>query len=312
MLVAAALAAASTPPSRTPPRTLAQVPGVVRIHLGTRPDWVALTPGAVWSTQSRPDLLDRIDTGSNRVDARVPLPGPACAGIATGLGSVWVPICGRNPAIVRVDPTRARILAILPVDAVLPESAIAVGADSLWAPLGGTGTLARLDPETGRVRQRVRVPVGTAVPVYADGRIWATSPARATLTVIDDASGRITARIATAASPRFAAVGAGSVWLLTQRDGTVERIDMRALRRTSRIAAHAAGHGGDIAFGEGRVWTSVPGKPLAAIDPARAVVDRTWTGPGGDALRAGGGVVWLTDAAHGDLLRLPVPALLAH
>ncbi len=272
---------------------------------------MAITAGAVWSTSTRPDLVQRIDPATNRVDALVPLPGAACAGLAVGLGSLWVPVCGARPGIVRIDLARARIQAVLPLEAVVPESGIAVSGDSLWAPLAGTGKLARLDPETGRVRQMIAVAPGTFNPVYADGMIWASSGVRRGITMIDAGAGRAVGRMQLGPQPRFLASGYGALWALNQGNGTIDRIDVRTRARVATIEAHSPGHGGDIAAGEGYVWTSVHGVPLTAIDPRTNRVVRRWTGPGGDSLRVGFGSVWLTDLARGDIVRLSVPALLA-
>ncbi len=287
------------------------MPEQARVHLGANADWVALTTAGVWAASARPDMVQRIDPRTNRVDARVPLPGTACAGLATGFGSLWVPVCGLRPAIVRIDLARARIQAVLPLEAVVAESGIAIGGDSLWAPLDGTGRLARLDPETGRVRAMVAVARGTFNPLYADGMIWATSGARRSIAMIDPAVGRTMGAMHVGPQPRFLASGFGALWALNQGDGTVDRIDLRTRRRIATIPARSRGRGGDIAAGEGYVWTTVAGTPLTAIDPATNTVVRQWTGPGGDSLRVGFGSVWLTDLKRGDLVRLSVPALLA-
>ncbi len=298
-------------PAVAAPLTLDVVRPQVRIHLGPEADGIAITPGAVWAASKRPNMVSRIDPVTNRIDARIPLPGIPCAGLASGLGSLWVPMCGPRPAIVRIDLARARIQAVFAVDAVVADAGIAVGVADLWAPLAGTGALGRLDPETGRIKQRVAVPPGTLNLIVANGMVWTSSAARGRVTVLDEASGRVLASVRVGGGPGMLAAGGGAVWVLDRKDGSVERIDIATRRRGSAIAARSAGRGGDIAFGEGRVWTTVLGKPLTMIDPARGQVLARWTGPGGDSLGVDSGSVWLTDLRRGDLVRLPVSALIA-
>ena len=52
---------------------------------------------------------------------------------------------------------------------------------------------------------------------------------------------------------------------------------------------------GDIAIGGGAVWTSAFGKPLTRIDPVTNSVTHQFVSLGGDSVRYGYGVLWLTD-----------------
>lgn len=63
-------------------------------------------------------------------------------------------------------------------------------------------------------------------------------------------------------------MGAGSIWTLNQGDGTVTRIDGKTGRPLATIALGLPGHGGDIAYGDGKIWVTMAGIPLTAIDPA--------------------------------------------
>src|SRR6266481_2083754 len=77
-------------------------------------DWVLVTENAVWVASTKPYAIVRIDPATNKIVARVAIPGEACSGIAYGFGSIWVPICGKNPALVRIDTAKNMISATLP------------------------------------------------------------------------------------------------------------------------------------------------------------------------------------------------------
>src|SRR5438067_11761278 len=66
------------------------------IKIGGTADWVLATDDAVWVASTKPFAVLRIDPATNRITARVKVPGEACAGLASGFGSIWVPICGNH------------------------------------------------------------------------------------------------------------------------------------------------------------------------------------------------------------------------
>jgi len=109
-----------------------------------------------------------------------------------------------------------------------------------------------------------------------------------------------------------AAAGAGSVWTLNQGDGTLTRIDVQSRRATMTTALRTPGHGGDIAFGHGVVWTTMVKVPLSATDAETGRLLCQWTGPGGDALGLGPNAIWLTSHAAGDLYRFDLEDVLHH
>jgi hypothetical protein len=71
------------------------------------------------------------------------------------------------------------------------------------------GSLARIDPDTGAVRQTVRVPAGSYNPRFQDGRVWVTRADGAEITAVDAASGAVLGTTKTGPGPRFADFGSG-------------------------------------------------------------------------------------------------------
>jgi YVTN family beta-propeller protein len=275
------------------------------VHLGKTADWVAITPDAVWVGSTGPDAVSRIDPHTNAVTATVTLSGEPCAGLATGFGSVWVPLCGGRPTLAKVDQTTGTLTKVFPVGPAASEGGVATSQDSVWLVIDKRGTLARIDPATGAIRQRIQLPPGSYNPRYSDGRIWVTRAEGAQITSVDADTGATVAPIATGPGPRFLTDGAGAIWTLDQGDGTLTRVDART-HAASRIPLATPGHGGDIAFGEGMIWTTVMKTPLSVVDAASGKLLCQWKGVGGDSLGIGFGAIWLTDYNAGTVSRIEV------
>lgn len=278
---------------------------VAQWKVGENADWVGIARGAVWVTSKNPNTLVRIDARTNKVADTIALPGDACAGFTFGFGSVWIPLCAKPNALLRVDLAthRAITLAIGPAG---PEGGIAASDDSVWMVSDDAGTLERVDPKTNQVRQRIALAAGSYNPIASHGRIWITSVKTNVVTAVDAKTGAIVATVGVGRGPRFLTAGGGSVWTLNQGDGTITRVDEASMKVVATIDAKLPGHGGDIAYGDGDVWASLSGTPLTRIDARTNRIARQWTGSGGDALRVGMGAIWITDYDEGVLLRIPV------
>ena len=292
-------------------RGFSELKPVATIRVGRTADWVTVTDDAVWVGSTGPNAVHRIDPATNRRVATVKLPGEPCAGLATGFGSLWVPLCAARPALARVDLATNRLLAVTSPGPAAAEGGIAASADSLWLVTDNQGTLARLDPASGAVRQRVQLPTGAYNPVASAGTVWVSQAQGAAVIAVDATSGSIVATIETGPGPRFLAAGGGSIFTLNQGDGSLSRIAVDERRATSRTLLGTPGHGGDIAYGAGIVWTTVAGTPLTATDAASGRVIRQWVGRGGDSLGLGHGAIWLTDYHRGTIARVRIEDALA-
>jgi virginiamycin B lyase len=282
------------------------------IKIGGTADWVLVTDDAVWVASTKPYAVQRIDPATNKVVASVRLSGEACSGLAYGFGSIWVPLCGKKPALVRVDAFKNTITATLPIPPAGPEGGITASDDSVWMVTDKNGTLSRIDPATNAVRQKISIPRGSYNPVFSDGTIWITGVENNVLTPIDSSSGAVWASIPVGPKPRFLTAGAGSIWTLNQGDGTVSRVDEKSRKLMATIQAGIPGTGGDICYGADSVWATVFDVPLSRIDPKTNKVLRQWVGHGGDSLRFGHGSIWLTDYKRGLLWRIPAKEALNH
>jgi streptogramin lyase len=242
----------------------------------------------------------------------VKLPGEPCAGLATGFGSLWVPLCGHPSTLAKVDLSRNTLTAVLSTGPAGPEGGITASPDSIWLVVDKKGSLARIDPHTGTVRQTIQVPAGSYNPLYSAGQIWVTHVDAADVTSVDAITGAVLGSAKTGPNPRFLTAGADAVWTLNQGDGSLTHIDARTRQATRTIALGTPGHGGDISFGGGMVWTTVAKVPLSAIDSTATELRCQWTGAGGDSLGIGHDAIWLTDYHGGTVSRLKLETVLAH
>ncbi|GAC1329699.1 MAG: hypothetical protein NVS9B2_12200 [Steroidobacteraceae bacterium] len=292
-------------------RAIGELKPLAMIHLGKTADWVAIAADAVWVGSTGPYSVQRIDPQTNRRVATVKLQGEPCSGLALGFGSLWVPLCGRIPTLAQVDLVSNTLTRVFKIGPAAHEGGVATSPDSVWLITDMNGTLARINPADGEIRQTIRIPAGSYNPLYYDGRIWVTRADGSELTGIDAATGAVLASTRTGPGPRFLASGAGAVWTLNQGDGSLSRVDS-GTRQVKTIALGIPGHGGDIAFGAGMVWTSLRKVPLSGIDPAAPALLCQWSGAGGDSLGIGHGSIWLTDYHAGTISRIDLKDALAH
>jgi virginiamycin B lyase len=280
------------------------------IKVGGTADWVLITDDAVWVASTKLYAVHRIDPATNRIVATVRVDGEACSGLAYGFGSIWVPLCGNKPELVRINAAKNTISATLPIAPAGPEGGITASDDSVWVVTDKNGTLNRIDPSTNRVRQKISIPPGSYNPISSKGIIWITGEESGVLTAVDAATGNVWDSVPVGPKPRFLISGGGSVWTLNQGDGTVSRVDEKNRKVIATIQVGVPGAGGDIGYGAASVWPTVLGVPLTRIDATTNKVVRQWAGKGGDSLRFGYGSIWLTDYKKGLLSRIPIQQVL--
>jgi len=271
------------------------------------PDWQVLTDDAVWVTNGPKNTVHRLDPKTNKVLAAVTVGTRPCSGLAAGFGTVWVPNCGdrsgAGKSVSRIDMKTNEVVATLPLGPAQSEGGVATGGGSFWMVSDLKGVLARIDPVTNKVIAEIAVPEKSAAVNFAEDAAWVTTPGANTLTRVDAKTNQVTATITVGPGPRFLAVGAGSIWTLNQGDGTVSRVDGKTGKVIATIEAGIPGSGGEIAFGEGHVWATIPQIPISEIDPATNAVVKQWVGAGGDSIRVGHGSVWLSNLREQNVWR---------
>jgi streptogramin lyase len=287
------------------PRAIAELTPTATLSLGKTADWVAITPDAVWVGSTGPFAVHRIDPKTNRVVASVTLAGAPCAGLAVGFHSLWIPLCTATPSLAKVNLTTNRLSATFDIGAAAAEAGVTVDERGVWLVTDKNGSLVRIDPVSGTVRTTVKIAAGSYNPHYSAGTVWVSQADGSRLTGVDTASLQVSAVVTTGPNPRFLTTGGGAIWTLNQGDGTVTRVDAHT-QLTSSIALHTPGHGGDIKFDAGLVWSTMPDMPLSVIDAKSNQLMCQWAGPGGDSLGLGFGAIWLTDYKGGSVSRIPI------
>jgi virginiamycin B lyase len=267
---------------------------------------MAITADAVWVSNAGIRALQRINPGTDEITATVSMPDEPCSGLAEGFGSIWVPLCGKAPAIAQVDEVSNKIVGIVPVGPVDSEGGIMVSTDSLWIVIDKKGILARINPQSHEVTATVKIPEDASNPLYASGLVWVTCHGDGKIIAIDPLSNSIVASEPTGPQPRFLTSSGNSIWTLNQGDGSITRIDAGSRHAIAHIEAGVPGTGGEIAYGAGSIWTTLFGTPLTRVDAKSDRVLRQWTGLGGDSVRYGFDAIWLTDYKRGKLLRIPI------
>lgn len=295
-----------------PTHPIAELKPTAVISLGKTADWVVIGPDAVWVGSTGPNAVHRIDPRTNKQVAAVELSGAPCSGLAVGFGSVWIPLCGKSAALAKVDTTRNVVSAVFPVGPSGPEGGVTTSTDSVWVVTDKQGSLARINPDTGTVRQVIRIPAGSYNPRFQDGLVWVTRADGTEVTAIEAATGAVLGTVNTGPGPRFLAAGAGSIWTLNQGDGSLTRIDSHSRQVVRTIALGTPGPGGDIAFGAGLMWTTMQKVPLSAVDTADSRLLCQWVGPGGDSMGIGHEAIWLTDYHGGTVSRLELQDAVNH
>jgi virginiamycin B lyase len=273
-------------------RPISALPIVAKIPIPGSPDWVAISNDAVWISNIAKNNISRIDPNTNKVVANVAVGSAPCSGLGLGFGSVWVPCCG-SACVDRVDVTANQVVASIPTTIADSEGAIGVGESGVWMPADKQGTLVHIDAATNEIVATVKTVPGSFAAATGEGAVWVTSTEKNLLCRVDPNNHQVAAQIPVGPNPRFLAVGEGAVWTLNQGDGSVSRVDPKINQVVATIQAGISGVGGDISVGEGFVWLTAKNVPLTKIDPATNKVVMQFVGTGGDALRVGGGAIWL-------------------
>ncbi len=286
-------------------RSMSELKPEATFHAQGNPDWMAVTPDAVWVTSSRAGVITQLDPATNHVGRTIAVSKP-CSGLVFDFGSLWIPSCGDH-ALMRADTATGKILARIAAGPADSEGGVTTGAGSVWLVTDAKGILTRIDASTNKIQSAITIPSGSLNPFFANGFVWVSSHDHDALIKVDPAADKVVATIPVGKGPRFLTYGAGAIWTLNQGDGTISRVDTATGKAVARIEAGIPGTGGEIAFGFGAAWATVIGFPITRIDAATNKATAQWAGAGGDSIRTGFGSVWLTDLFHGTIWRFAPP-----
>lgn len=252
-----------------------------------------------------------------KIDAKTNKPGEAIGGLdqpcgqaVSAFGSLWVPSCGKKN-LQRVDAKTGKVSATIQTGLANERVMVAANEDSVWVLADGLTNLLRIDPEENRVVSEVRLPAGCSALLAAESAVWIACPQQGKVLRLDPKTNVVVNRIETAAGPVALTSGAGSVWALCKNEGKVSRIDPKTNKVTATVEMNVPNADGSLEFGEGGVWVSVPGFPVARISPETDKVVQQFVGEGGGLIRFGLGSLWVADVKGGQLLRFDPKRIVA-
>jgi virginiamycin B lyase len=313
LLSLSAFAAAAPVPKKAGVKTpgvqipFANLKSEAEIEVPAKPEWVffsgsAFTPGK--------DTIEKIDPKTNKKGDPITGLSKPCGGMASAFGTLWATVCG-TASLARIDSKTFKVTATIPAGVASVPNVIASTADSIWLLTDDKTTLSRIDPDQNQVVGELRVPAGCRGLTFGETALWLACPNENKVLRINPATSLIEKAIEVSAQPEALAVGEGSVWALCRKDGKIDRIDPKSNKTTKTIELGTPGAEGQMAFGEGYLWVTQSGFPLARIDVKSETVLQQFSGEGGGAIAVSAGVIWLSNVKAGKLLRIDPKRVIA-
>lgn len=133
------------------------------------PQMVAVSEDSVWVTQCAEKKLARIDPSTNQIVDSIQLEVEPYAIILDG-DAIWATSFESNQ-VLHIDTQTKQVVTISDIENPL---GIAVGGGAAWVAEHRKGTLARIDPATNSVTERIQLPTGSTPEnvISDDGSIW--------------------------------------------------------------------------------------------------------------------------------------------
>ena len=272
------------------------------VALPDKPAWVFFE-GSAYAPSAKG--LDRIDAKTNKPAKPIEGIAKACAGMANGFGSLWVPSCA-DGTLYRLDAKTYKETVKFAVGTGSAPRAIAASTDSIWVLSDDKATLSRVDPDQNLVVGELRVPAGCRSLIFGETSLWLACPAENKVYRINTATNEVMNQVEVSEHPESLAVGEGSIWAFCRKAGKVDRIDPKTNKVTKSIDLAVPGVAGEIAVGDGSVWVTMAGFPLTRISvtPEKEAVVQQFFGTGGGAIAASAGAIWLSNVAQGTLWKI--------
>jgi len=252
-----------------------------------KPDWIFFSSSVFWPGK---DSIERIDPKTNKKADPIAGLAKPCGGMASAFDSLWAPVCSTS-SLARIDEKTYKVTNNIATGVARVRGVIAATADSVWLLTDDKTTLARIDPDQNLVVGEVRVPAGCHGLTFGETALWLACPAENKVLRINPATNLIEQRVEVSAEPDALAVGAGSIWALCRKEGKIDRIDPKTNKVSKTIELAVPGAEGEIAFGDGFIWVTQTGFPLARIDAATETVAQQFYGEGGGAIAVSPGAI---------------------
>ena len=266
--------------------------GRTKAAVPTRPAPTA--PAATGPATTSPILAIGRPAGSSAV-TRVLATSSQVDAMAVTRRAVWLAVGG---LVLRVDPASGRALVVPEVDRGAPVVDLTAGAGAVWAVTSSAGLL-RIDPGTARLTAPNPGPV-SAIAAGADG-VWAVCcqgrGPRGRVARLDPASGRVIDTVGLPTRPLAVGAGPGAVWV-RGAEGWLWRVDPAYGRRAGALRLPTVPGGAELAgtvvVAGAVLWVTDPGPGVVRrVDPRSGTEDR-WEADGRHLAVTPGGTVWVT------------------
>jgi streptogramin lyase len=254
--------------------------------------------------------IEKIEPKTNQKGADIPGLAGACGGMASGFASLWAPICGTS-SLARIEAKTFKVTKTIFTGVSSVQGVVAATTDSVWLLTDDKTTLSRIDPDQNLVVGELRVPAGCRSLTFAEAALWLACPSENKVLRIDPATNLVEKSIGVSEQPEALTAGEGSIWVLCRKDGKIDRIDPKTSKVSKTIELKTPGIDGGIAFGEGYIWVTQTGFPLARIDIASEAVVQQFSGEGGGAIAVSPGAIWLANLKAGTIWRIDPKRVLA-
>ncbi len=292
------------------PKTGVKTPGVqipfanlkpeAQLEAPAKPEWLFFA-GSVFAPGA--DGIDKIDPKTSKKGDPIGGLSKPCGGMVSAFDSLWTPLCG-TASLARIDAKTFKITATIPAGVDNVQGDVAASADSIWLLTDAKTTLSRIDPDRNAVVGELRVPAGCRGLTFGETALWLACPSENKVYRVNPETNLVEKTIEVSAEPVAIAAGAGSIWVLCRKDGKLDRIDPKTNKVSKTLELGVPGAEGEIAFGEGYLWVTQTGFPLARIDPASETVVQQFNGEGGGAIALSPGAIWLSNLKAGTISRI--------
>jgi serine protease Do len=314
--------ATTGPPVTTAPRATGPRGPFGRVAAEVRmPDGLALTVpavggGSVWALALDTEVsamldprvsLARIDPASNRVTARIQVPGTGLGGVvamAYSAGSVWLVDSDQasHNVVSKVDPGRNRVVDQITVG--LQPVDIAFTGKAAWVLNSVDETVSRIDPTSDKVVATVRLPDLSSPPrsvAATASAVWLPD-ADLGLVRIDPGTNRAMIVSVSGCCSGPVTAAAGVIWAADSRSGTLLRFEP-ASHRIVRIRLD------DVVdlVTDGDQVVAIGHSQATWIDPSTNLVTGVLPVGRPDGIAGGDGMVWVADLDSKSLKRLAAP-----
>lgn len=178
-----------------------------------------------------------------------------------------------------------------------PCASLVLAFDSIWVPLCGSGTMARVDPGSAKVTGTVKVAVADPEGRIASsvGSIWAATDRKGILARLDPETGAAVAEVYLPRGIAAVVADADTLWITSTDAGRLTRVNPHNTEVVETVAVGPRPR--RLALGEGSVWVLNGDGTVSRVDPASNKVTATIT-VGGDTgsgdIAAGAGSVWVS------------------